>query len=298
MVKTPTLRILSLRTSLALVVLALCFGGCSRKPSPQLAPQDIETLKRIYDSRSVAIGNVITNIQVKGGGAIEVDVEGYTLLNRHEDLTKRSRSEVTSSSPESEQPAEPLWIPILLTKDLPKYFEAVNQSEGPTPQIEAYQLSGGLWCLTEIIEPENSDNRPTSARARTNHLTLRTLLYSESFVGNLPILIPTGQNNSGTSVSVTLPQGSRFRSAAVSGLVKGEVPKNRESQLLTLLLPLCQVVRWRRVSPSYLRTSSLGLFECKVSVANDLLALPKLVLAFRAAISPPERRSLDSPRPP
>jgi hypothetical protein len=188
---------------------------------------------------------VSTNIQVKGGGAIEINIEGDTFPSRGEALTKPHGSQDTSSAPESGQATEPLWMPILLTRDLPEYFEVVNQSEGPTPQIEAYQLSGGLWCLTEIIEPENSDNGPTATfplsnsrtRSRTKHLTMRTALYSESFVENLPILIPTSQNGSSTSVSVTLPQGSHFRSLKVSGHANRERPEGQESQQLMLLPP-------------------------------------------------------------
>jgi hypothetical protein len=244
MVKERPIRRRGLFTSAGVMVLVFLLGGCSvRRQFLQLTIQDVETLKRIYESSSIALENISTNIQVKGGGVIEVDIEGDALPNRGEDVTKLGRSEATPYSAESGQPAEHLWMPILLTKDLPKYFEVVNQSEGPTPQIEAYQLSGGLWCVAEIIEREDSDSRAMSAfllpdsrtRSRTNHLTMRTTLYSENFVENLPILIPTGQNGSTSSVSVTLPQGSRFGSVAVSGLVKGEGPKNQESQQLTLL---------------------------------------------------------------
>ena len=76
------------------------------------------------------------------------------------------------------------WLPIVLVQDLPPYFDATGQFEGRTPELEAYHLEGGLWCIAAVIAPDI----PVLEKATTQEpprvatsLSLHVLIYSQSF---------------------------------------------------------------------------------------------------------------------
>jgi hypothetical protein len=251
---------------LSLIALVLVLGGCG-KTSLQLSYGDVETLDRINASSAVFLKNASTDIRVLGDGAIEI--------------VKRGEEQVDEDSREDPSNREGLWLPIVLVRQLPSYYEAKGSFDGGTPELEAYQLDGGLWCIAAVTGPrlERSDTRvPVAARDEADN-GLHVILYSENFVSELPLLIPTGRSEGSSTISISLPAKSSFDSTEITGRL--------EESRRTAEKPTAKRVRQRDIRLTELPESiSQGVVKAAGDVdSSDVAAWDLSKVSFRLPLS-------------
>jgi hypothetical protein len=201
----------------ALGLLLLAFGGCGGKSNLRLLYGDVQTLDRIYQASSTTLKNVSTEIRVLGDGAVEIVKQG--------DEAEKGDGDGT------------LWLPIVLVRELPEYYEAKGKYGGKTPELEAYQLDGGLWCIAAVTGPLPPRNRAnlSSESSDTDSGGIHVLLYSKKYISELPILVPAERNGARSNISISLPAKSRFYSTEIiSRLETAERLRQRETQLTEL----------------------------------------------------------------
>jgi hypothetical protein len=118
-------------------------------------------------------------------------------------------SPTDTSSPDEE--LSEVWIPVLLSKELPPYYSVIAPSDQSRVSLEAYHLKSGLWCLAAIVQNDNQ-TLPSNSNPASKFLDFRIALSSPSFTDDLPFVIPAGQTGEPLSLSVTLPGGGKFES--------------------------------------------------------------------------------------
>jgi len=96
-----------------------------------LTEADLQALANIQEASSAIFHNSAIDIQVLEKGAIEVTMRGQV-----------------QSKPEAEGD---VWVPVLLVRKLPEYFEALNPEKSGGAVLEAYQLTSGLWCIAAVV---------------------------------------------------------------------------------------------------------------------------------------------------
>ncbi len=184
--------------AIALAITILATLSCGSKPQGlRLSPNDINALKNIDDTSSWIVRYTRVALRVREGGALEIAIEGNA-----------------SPKPGAQGP---LWMPILLSRDLPEYFESTEP--GSTTELETYRLGSGIWCITAVGSevppapqlPENQVDGPVGSRAFKLHL----LLFSKRFLSELPFLLPAGQGRESVALSISLPKGSQFSSLQI-----------------------------------------------------------------------------------
>ncbi len=104
-----------------------------------------------------------------------------------------------------------IWIPVLLTEELPPYYSVIAPSDLSRVSLEAYHLKGGLWCLAAVVR-NDFPQAPSNSNPAPHFLKFRIALSSPDFTEALPFVIPAGQTGEPLSLSVTLPRGSSFES--------------------------------------------------------------------------------------
>ncbi len=208
-----------------LVVISACSSGAS---DLRLSADDTANLNRIYETSPWVVRQSKLDFQVREGGVIEINIQG-------EALRKPDR--------EGE-----MWLPILLVRDLPEYFQGyVGDTQKPI-ELESYRIPGGLWVVTAVVSEvpdvsQSSSATPTaspsspktsqSSEAISSNtqqsagsleklqapttINLRVLMFSPQFSTGFPFLVPVGQTRRSVDASISLPSGAGFSSLEIKG---------------------------------------------------------------------------------
>jgi hypothetical protein len=165
-----------------------------------MSTDDVEALTRIYEKSPWIFRQSRFEIQVREAGAVEINIEG--------DVSRKNNDD------------GPLWMPIVMVRELPEYYRALNEGEQKQVELEAYRVAGGLWVITAVVPRPTEVTRLADAQSANtsspSHLKLRALLVSPIFSTNLPLLIPAGQGRGSVDASVILANGTQFSSLRVS----------------------------------------------------------------------------------
>ena len=192
-----------LRLSCAAVgLLLLAFGGCRSASDLRLDYRDLKTIDRIYASSSSTLKNVSTEVRVLGDGAVEIVKRGYEVRKR------------------VDEDDGALWLPVVLVRELPEYYESRGGPAGRGVELEAYRLDGGLWCIAAVEEPSPQGGLDRSDSEQADGEGIHVVLYSREFVSKLPFLVPAEPNGTLSNISISLPAKSRFYSTEVDGQVQ------------------------------------------------------------------------------
>lgn len=239
---------------LAATLVPITVGCRFQKHSVFLSPSDLSALETIRDTSSGLFHNSQIDIKSREGGAVEVVLQGEVI----------QKPEATGD----------VWIPILLLRNLPEYFQITDTHESLGASLEAYQFKGGLWCIAAVLaqttpgwqssmgnqaalplNPYEQDAEqvhatpvkpPRTIAASQQRLSLRLVLASSSFSERLPFLIPANDSAAPVSISITLPKGGRFISTAVLTEIARDVEErssiNHYGSVLPRDLPLLPAV--------------------------------------------------------
>jgi hypothetical protein len=217
---------------LVFLTLLSAISGCSSGENGlRLSADDITALNRVYEVSPWVVRQSKLNFQVREGGVVEINIQGDALRK-----------------PDKEGQ---LWLPIVLVRELPEYFQASEGDDQKPVELESYRVPGGLWMVTAVVgeaanvgpapaatpsttqsstgtpltgqspvappsNPEPSPDTRVNAQPPIN-LKLRVLMVSPQYSAGFPFLVPVGHGHANVDTSITLPNGTGFSSLEVKG---------------------------------------------------------------------------------
>jgi hypothetical protein len=233
------------------VGLLATFSGCGKPDVLPVTAANLEVLRNIYNASGATFHGSQLNIDVRPGGTVEIEMSGrldarkepatetpvnnplsfgspgpasgidqasngsaHLIQAKLEPVSLPQKNEPPTSTTDAPSPDEELseiWIPVLLTEELPPYYSVIAPSDLSRVSLEAYHLKGGLWCLAAVVR-NDSPLAPSNSNPAPHFLNFRIALSSPDFTEALPFVIPAGQTGEPLSLSVTLPRGSSFES--------------------------------------------------------------------------------------
>lgn len=219
---------ITLRKPAFLLVIALAslpIGCSSGGAGLRLNQHDATALEQLYESGGWSFSESRVGVRVVEGGTVEVEVEG-----------------LAASRGDGQNAAKPLWVPVVLLRELPPYYRAAEELAKSPVELHAYKAKGGLWCIVAELRmaqraeggaPPPSSAPPDAARegGEPTPVRVRLTMVSPEFESKLPLLVPSGPVGGSTDASVTLPNNMRFSSLEFGG---NEEIQARPSKLTVL----------------------------------------------------------------
>ena len=197
------------------LVLALA-AGCGT-PSSVLTTDDMAALSSLYNAVPGRLRPARVELDVKPDGAVEL----------------HTQTEFTVEKP---TPEDPFWVPLGLFPELPEYYAATHGTRGEPLGLQAYRVSGGLWCIVAMVSPSvlqaAAREAQGSSSVETFSLDFNLLVVSPSLSSRLPLVIPAGPDPGGFVASIALPPRARFSSLSVAAGLRTAAPRTATLTLL------------------------------------------------------------------
>jgi hypothetical protein len=167
-------------------LMVLTISSCSSGRNLRLNEDDLNALRHVYDTSPGTFRYSQVQVHVREGGGVDVVFHGPVAAKATND-----------------EEQEPLWIPLILLSELPEYFQVTDASNKQTT-LEAYKVTGGLWCITALVPPPYA-----------NALEIDLLLASRNFSSRLPFLVPA-QGRGSVAISIAIPKTAQFSSTELT----------------------------------------------------------------------------------
>jgi hypothetical protein len=229
----------------------------ARKEPPTETPEPNDTgllTGPVSLDREPAVPSRIDQASNRSAHLIQAKLERVSLPQKNEPPTS------TTDAPSPDKELSEIWIPVLLTEELPPYYSVIAPSDLSRVSLEAYHLKGGLWCLAAVVR-NDSPQAPSNSNPAPQFLNFRIALSSPDFTEALPFVIPAGQTGEPLGLSVTLPRGSSFESGTSTITMRSarhwrqlayyEGKVARTSQTLTAIPPSLGDTGARQVATVY-----------------------------------------------